>query len=117
MHPDLKFACTGSPRLPRRTSLSLLMLKHLKGPPHIFDPLLHNTWLLSLHKHSSPAQRCTAGRHHAWLVDVPIERDTPHTDIASERDSLRGSHVVAEQHVVEYKFDRFGHFIWVADER
>ena len=116
MHPDLKFVCAGSPRLPHCTSLSLLVLKRLKGPPRIFDPLLCNTRLLSSHKHSSPAQCRTAGRHHARLVDVPIERDTPHADIASECDSLRGSHVVADQRVVEYKFDLFGTSS-VADER
>jgi len=108
MHPDLKFMCVGSPRLPCRTSLSLLVLKRLKGPPCIFDPLLCNTRLLSSHKHSSPAQRHTTGRHHARLVDVPIEHDTPHADVASEHDSLCGSRIVADQRVVEYKFDRFG---------
>jgi len=49
-------------------------------------------------------------------MDVPIERDTPHADIASERDSLRGSRIVADQRVVEYKFDRFGTSS-VADKR
>jgi len=107
MYPDLKFVCVGSPCLPCCTSLSLLVLKCLKGPPRIFNLLLCNTQLLSSHKHSSPAQHCTAGRYHTQLVDVPIKHDTPHIDVASKHDSLCRSRIVADQHVVEYKFDRF----------
>ena len=113
---DLTFAHAGSPSLSRRTSLSFLALKRLKRPPRILDTLLRSTQLLCSHKHARPTWRRTAGHRPARLVHVPIERDTPDSDVASERDGLRSSRVVADQRVVEHESDRFGHLIWVTDE-
>src|SRR6266581_643694 len=80
---NLNFTHAGSLHLPCRPSLSLLVLKRLKRPPCILDPLLRSTQLLHSHSHTRPARRRSTRHRPARLIRVPAEHDTPHTDVMS----------------------------------
>lgn len=54
---------------------------------------------------------------YAQLIDFPIERDTPRTDVASERHDLGGSRIIAYRRALEHECNRLDRFTHVADER
>jgi hypothetical protein len=79
--------------------------------------LFRGMLLLRLHEQAGPARCRAVGHRPTRLMHVPIKRDTTHADVPRESDGLRGSRVVAYQRVVEHEGNRFGHLVWVPDER
>jgi hypothetical protein len=93
---DLQLTHARPPRVSPRPRGRLLALERIEGPPRLRNALLSRAELLRTHEHARPARRGSARHRTARLVDVAVERDTAHANVARERHCLCGLGVVAD---------------------